>query len=30
LYAGQTLSEALEGGEHSGEKALEFLTATPR
>ena len=30
LYAGQTLPDALEGGEHDGEKTPEFLTATPR
>ena len=30
LYAGQTLSDALKGGKHRGEKTPEFLTATPR
>src|SRR5262245_9065497 len=30
LYARQTLSDALEGGEHDREKPPEFLTATPR
>jgi hypothetical protein len=30
LYAGQTLSDALEGSEHGGEKPPEFLATTPR
>ena len=30
LYTRQTLSNALESGEHDGQKTPEFLMATPR